>query len=359
MKILMDARSLGVKPSGIGIYIYNLIKEISKYPDFECSLITDVTLSNEMKEFEANGLRIYRYGKSVKKNFELFSYYKFVQWCINDCKPDVFWEGNNLVPIKIENPYGKMIATIHDMFPLSDPEHFGRVYPYYFRYGIRQTLKHFDILVYNSVNTKQETERFFPSAKDKQSFVGYIIVPYLEEREITDNGSFLYVGNLETRKGTDILLKAYRKYREMGGTKPLRLGGKVREEGIQKLLDETVRETQSVTYLGYLTEEDRNQEYASCSSFLFPSRAEGFGIPIIEVMNYNKPVIAGELDTLKEIVGDAITYFSLDNDPVGNLAAAMMDETVKADAKEYRKVIEKYSSEVLCEHYKKFLRENV
>ncbi len=352
----MDARSLGVKPSGIGIYIYNLIKELAKDPEFECALITDVAMSNEMKEFEAQGLTIYRYGKSVKKNLQLYSYYKFVQWCIHDCRPDVFWEGNNLVPVKIVNPYGKLVTTIHDMFPLSDPEHFGRVYPYYFRFGLAQTIRNFDYFVYNSVNTKQETEKYFPAIREKNSFVGYIIVPYLEKREITDNGSFLYVGNLETRKGTDILLKAYAKYRSMGGTKNLRLGGKVREEGIQQLLDKTTAETEGVTYLGYLTEDDRNREYASCSTFLFPSRAEGFGIPIIEVMNYNKPVIAGELDTLKEIVGDAIAYFSLAGDPVENLAAAMLKEDAKADPEVYRQVIEKYSPEVLSEHYKKFLR---
>ena len=355
----MDARSLGTKPSGIGIYIYNLIKELSKDPEYECLLITDVVLSDEMKEFEAQGLRIYRYGKSVKKDFELFSYYRFVQWCIHDCKPNIFWEGNTLVPIKLVNPYGRLFATIHDMFPISDSEHFGRVYPHYFRFGINQTIRYFDTFVYNSVNTKQETERFFPKIKEKNSFVGYIIVPYLEDREISDNGSFLYIGNLETRKGTDILLNAYRNYRNLGGKKTLRLGGKVRETGIQKLLDEMIKEVEGITYLGYLTEEDRNQEYASCNTFLFPSRAEGFGIPIIEVMNYNKPVIAGRLDTLEEIVGNSITYFSLENDPVGNLTAEMLKETKKVDEEKYKKTVDKYSSETLGDYYKKFIKENV
>ncbi len=49
MKILIDARSMGTKPSGIGMYIYNFAKELVKEPDMEIHLLSDVATSNEMR----------------------------------------------------------------------------------------------------------------------------------------------------------------------------------------------------------------------------------------------------------------------------------------------------------------------
>ena len=52
MKILIDARSMGTKPSGIGMYIYNFAKELVKEPDMEIHLLSDIATSNEMKAME-------------------------------------------------------------------------------------------------------------------------------------------------------------------------------------------------------------------------------------------------------------------------------------------------------------------
>ena len=44
MKILIDARSMGTKPSGIGMYIYNFAKELVKEPDMEIHLLSDIEI---------------------------------------------------------------------------------------------------------------------------------------------------------------------------------------------------------------------------------------------------------------------------------------------------------------------------
>ena len=55
MKILIDARSMGTKPSGIGMYIYNFAKELVKEPDMEIHLLSDIATSNEMQAMEQAG----------------------------------------------------------------------------------------------------------------------------------------------------------------------------------------------------------------------------------------------------------------------------------------------------------------
>lgn len=346
ISILLDARAAGTRPSGIGMYIYNLVKELSKYEDLSFTLVTDVSESDEMKELKRK-ITVLEYGKPVSKNFSLYGYYKFVQKCIYEVKPDIFWEGNVLVPIRLKNPYGRLFTTIYDMFPLSDPEHYGKLYSMYYRYGLKKTIKYFDTFIYDSYDCKKHAEEYFPELRKMNNFVGYVIVPPLPEEIISDNGDYLYIGNLETRKGTDILLKAYQMYRENGGNRGLCIAGKMREERIQKLFDEVQAKTEGLKYLGYISEEERNKAYASCHAFVFPSRAEGFGIPIIEVMNYNKPVIAGELDTLKEVAGDCITFFPLSQDTnksVEALSQLLLADDQQVDKTAYSEIVNRYTS---------------
>ncbi len=351
-KILIDARSLGNKPSGIGIYIYHMAKALHKEEDYEIALVSDVASSDEIKELNNSGIKLYVYGKSLDKNIGLYLYYKYVQKCIDEYKPDIFWEGNNLVPITIKNPYGKLVASIQDVFPVSHPRYYGKFYSHYFKMGMNRTIKTFDTFIYDSYNTKEEAEKYFPILKDKDTHVGYIIVPRLPELEIKDNNSFFYVGNLEKRKGTDILLKAYKQYKERGGDKGLRLSGKIRDLEIQELLEEITYEVDGILYLGYLSEKERNKEFASCSCFVFPSRLEGFGIPVVEAMNYYKPIIASNLNTIKEIVGDNVKYIAIKGKPIDNLTEAMLEKTKRVDQDKYNKVLDKYSEESIIKVFK-------
>ena len=61
---------------------------------------------------------------------------------------------------------------------------------------LKRTLRRTDLILYNSYETKNETEQFFPRAKNVENHVLYIIVPKASyEGEISDDGYFLYIGN--------------------------------------------------------------------------------------------------------------------------------------------------------------------
>ena len=59
-----------------------------------------------------------------------------------------------------------------------------------------------------------------------------------------------------------------------------------------------------------------------CTAFLFPSLAEGFGLPVIEAMHFGKTVLLSTIDTLKEVGGSVAHYFS-------DYEAASMQATLK------------------------------
>lgn len=64
-----------------------------------------------------------------------------------------------------------------------------------------------------------------------------------------------------------------------------------------------------VKLIGPATEEEKYWYYQNCEAFLFPSYAEGFGLPIIEAMYHGKPVFSSDKTSLPEVGGDAAYYF--------------------------------------------------
>ncbi len=357
MKLLIDARSLGSHPSGIGIYVFDFLKELIKDRRFEITLLSDVATSSEMLWLAQQNIPIITYGKLISKSAGVFSYFKFIQDSLEYYQPDLFWEPNNLIPVPLKRYQGKIMVTIHDVFPITQPETHGFLYPIYFKYGIRQTLKQADMITYNSVETKTETERAFPQAKDISHLISYIIVdkpdftdapitPDVLFKDVRIDGEdyFLYIGNLEKRKGSDLLLKAYARYRKLGGERKLYLGGSIREDDIQRLYDQISKETPGIVSLGYVGNEQKTALFRHCAGFLFPSRAEGFGIPIVEAMHYNKPILASDLSIFHEIVGDAISYFDssgTEEEQIQSLANAMLKLT-SADLNAYTTIVQRY-----------------
>ncbi len=70
----------------------------------------------------------------------------------------------------------------------------------------------------------------------------------------------------------------------------------------------------NVSMLGLVSNQERRWLYAHCQALLFPSTAEGFGLPIIEAMQWGKPVFCSTFTSIPEIGGPHAHYFT-DFDP--------------------------------------------
>ena len=60
---------------------------------------------------------------------------------------------------------------------------------------------------------------------------------------------------------------------------------------------------------GTISEEEKYWCYSNCEALLFPSKLEGFGIPVVEAMSLGKPIFLSKLTSLPEIGGDVSFYF--------------------------------------------------
>ena len=62
-------------------------------------------------------------------------------------------------------------------------------------------------------------------------------------------------------------------------------------------------------FLGRVSEAHLSWLYANADVFVFPSLAEGFGLPLLEAMAAGTPTICSDLPVLREVAGDAAAFF--------------------------------------------------
>lgn len=111
----------------------------------------------------------------------------------------------------------------------------------------------------------------------------------------------LAVGDPQARKNLKTVLAAYAQLRrEHPETPPLVLQGKHRPEHDPLLLEAGVK----ATFTGFVEDTDLPALYSGATVFLFPSLAEGFGLPPLEALRCGTPVVVSNTTTLPEVVGE-------------------------------------------------------
>ncbi|HYD96516.1 MAG TPA: glycosyltransferase family 1 protein [Noviherbaspirillum sp.] len=123
---------------------------------------------------------------------------------------------------------------------------------------------------------------------------------------------FVVLGTIEARKNHWLLLQAWRRLQQRMGRRTPRLlviGRRGREcENVADLLDRCASLRSVVTELPHCSERDLSTYLRHARALLFPSFAEGDGMPLTEALQLGTPVIASDLPVFREIAGDVPDY---------------------------------------------------
>jgi glycosyltransferase involved in cell wall biosynthesis len=125
--------------------------------------------------------------------------------------------------------------------------------------------------------------------------------------DVPAGGYWLSVGTIEPRKNQRRLVEAYARYLALGGAPmPLVLaGGKGwLMEDFKKHLVELGVEAH-VMMIGYVSDDELIWLYRNCYANLYPSLFEGFGLPVLEGMQFGAPTLASNTTSIPEVAGDA------------------------------------------------------
>lgn len=121
----------------------------------------------------------------------------------------------------------------------------------------------------------------------------------------------LYVGTYLPHKNLETLLRGFgRLVRDWRGPLELVLAGRQgrNSANIKQMVQQLHLESR-VRLLGFVPDDDLPALYSLSQAFVYPSRYEGFGLPILEAMACGVPVVAAKSSCLPEVGGDAALYF--------------------------------------------------
>lgn len=135
----------------------------------------------------------------------------------------------------------------------------------------------------------------------------------------------LYVGNLEPRKNLVNLINAMADPR-LAGTK-LVIAGRLAWD-YEPIL-RAIEASDSVEYLGFVSETDRQSLMERAHLFVFPSLYEGFGFPVLEALAAGTPVICSDRGSLAEVAGPAMRFDELNCDAIAEGLCAALENTSK------------------------------
>jgi glycosyltransferase involved in cell wall biosynthesis len=122
-------------------------------------------------------------------------------------------------------------------------------------------------------------------------------------RKAEERPYILAVSSLAANKNFGVILKLS----EILGDADLRIV--VAGNSNQKVFGKSELASSGIEWLGYVSDEELDQLYRQAACFVFPSLYEGFGLPPIEAMRHQCPVIASNAASIPEVCGDAALYF--------------------------------------------------
>lgn len=227
----------------------------------------------------------------------------------------------------------RSIVTIHDLIFMRHPEYYQWIDSKLYTWKFRQTIREADHIIAISECTKRDIMQLGHVPEEKisviyQSFAPRFKVPpsspqggvSLPQVGVQRGSSYiLSVGTIEERKNVLLAVKALEYLPE---NLSLVLVGRSTDYA------KTVRKYADHHGLGRrvvmrhdVTNDELPQLYAGAEAFVYPSRYEGFGIPIIEAISMGLPVVAATGSCLEEAGGPHSLYVSPDD--AEGLAAAV------------------------------------
>lgn len=224
-------------------------------------------------------------------------------------------------PLAISVPW---VTTIFDLSFIHFPTLFNRANRLYLKWAVGDSARRASRLIAISESTKQDLVRIYRVNPDKVAVIhcgqdedgtGQDTLDRaagFRERHHLDRPYVLHVGTIEPRKNIVRLLRAFAEAKRNGrlahmlvlvgarGWKYTQVDQVIEDEGL----------AEHVRFAGYVPQDELSLWYRGADLFVYPSLYEGFGLPLLEAMSNQVPVVASNSSSLPEVVGDAALVVS-------------------------------------------------
>ena len=359
MKIAYDAKRAYHNSSGLGNYSRDLIRMMGKKLPNSILYLLNPKPSNRKPFVGDHIIEIRPKWKTLGTFWRQFRAYKVAK----KHHADIFHGLSNELPLG--NSFDlKKVVTIHDVIFLRYPEWYKKADVKIYTAKTVKACKNADVVVAISEQTKSDLIEFLNIPEEKIQVIYQTCHPaFLKTytpQELEDirlkyklpKAFMLNVGTIEPRKNIKTVLKAMRKVKDI----PFVMIG--RKTGYFNTLEAYAKQynlSNRIINPNVDSMEDLAKIYQLSTLFVYPSKFEGFGIPIIEALFSNVPVITNKNGVFPEAGGSRSYYVDIENtqEMVDKINYILENpEEVKLACKESRTFADKFTESVLADQWK-------
>lgn len=341
--VCLDVRYLNAKPTGVGRYIKNMTEHLLRISSPQLRFF----LLGRPENFEHIRADPQAYTPLLSPH--PVEKHPQADWWFNtgffsllrEHRMDLFHSTAISAPFR--KPPFKWLCTIHDLVGLYFPDSIPLPFRWFLNLNLKMALCHSDALVCMSHSTKNQLEQTFPRVPPATVIPLACPEPRLKPASGDTGFPFpyiLYVGNIEPRKGVGDLIRGFERYRTQNldaMEKLIVCGQTLWSYEEPRLLAEASPFKDSIVFTGYVSESELERYYLWSRLTVIPSHYEGFGIPVLEAMRANAPILVNDIPVFTEIGGDDVSFGTVSNPDV--LAAKIREllrSKEKPDSREIR-----------------------
>ena len=355
-----DAKRFFHNKTGLGNYSRDLIRILAQY-NSENNYLLYNPKPKKIDRILIDGKIIIERLPENKKDRKLSSLWRLfsVSSQIKKDKVELFHGLSGEIPIGLNKTGVKTVVTIHDLIFMRYPNLYSffdrKIHYYKFKYAANKA----DLVIAISEQTKKDIITYLNINPDKIKVIYQGCAPVFKEEIPSEFIEFtrkkynlplnfvLNVGTIEKRKNVLSIIKAIKEI----DTKLVVIGKKTAyfTEINTYILENNLQN--KVIFLENVELKELAAIYKIATVFIYPSVFEGFGIPIIEALHSETPVIAAKGSCLAEAGGPNSLYFEPSNaeELTGLIADLLADESKrKSMAASGKKYVEKFNGDKIA-----------
>lgn len=328
MKIGINARAFSTsEPGGAVQAAMSLTRTLTDDQHVEVVLFGH---NNIVRDFDSTPI-VSQYYLTDSREFGVIWERSFLPYLAKNEGIDILFCPNGNAPIMpLDIP---IITWIHDVG--SQRGWMSPLHRFYRNITLPRTASVSDRIVTTSEFTKQEIQDELKVSSEKIDVIYNGIDEYYlgkgdgEPFDLPENYILFVTSSMElgTRKNLDTVIKAFEILEAEYDTdhELVLIGGENKD-----IYNETTISEDKIHMMGYVSKPNLKYAYKKADVFLFPSFHEGFGLPPIEAMACETPVIASNVASIPEILGDSSILIDPRNED------EIVEEIIKLQDSEYR-----------------------
>lgn len=333
MKIAVNTRLLlKGKMEGIAMHAYNVLKRITvAHPEHQFLFLFDRPYNEEFI-FSDNITPIVLMPQARHPVLFYLWFEYSVARILRDAKPDLFYSPDGFLSLKADTP---SVMVMHDINYVYYPDDLPRMALWYYKNYYPKFMNKAKHVLTVSEYSKQDIIKNYRIDSNKIDVVYngadelYRKLNDDEKRDVKQKYSqgkdyFVYVSALHPRKNVKRLLQAFDKMKDSTASdiKLLLVGPAYFKNSEMMGVYDQMKHKNDVVFTGRLEVTELCKVVGAAFAMAYISYFEGFGIPIIEAMRCEVPVITSNTTSMPEVAGDAALFidpFSVDSIAEGML----------------------------------------